>query len=302
MQRIIALCVALSISGGLACAEDSPEPPFQPGVDLLVDGVPWLRTVTAPFDRQNAEYTYKVFTHVYDFEGLAPVTKGPGGLYTHHRGMFIGWTDTMVDGTDYDTWSMENSYQQHVAWLSWGTAGRRVTQTEKIEWRDLDDRPFIEEVRTIAVHPGDDGRRVFDFTSCLTSLRGRIALKGNVQHAGMHLRMANEVNAHQDSTQYILPEGAERRADDEVAGGWWVCCSMIVRDKRYWILHMTPPTHPAGQPLYSVRAYARFGAFTEPTLDAGTPLELTYRMVMSGTELDQGECQAIYNQYAGETR
>lgn len=298
MYRNALLCIILPIIAGLACAEDSPEPPFQDGVDMIVNGAPWLRTVVLPFDRNNAEHTYKVYAHVYDFEGAAPITKGPGGLYTHHRGMFIGWTDTMVEGTDYDTWSMGNSYQQHVAWLQFGSEGNAVKQVERIEWRDLDDKTFIDEIRTIAASTGENGIRILDFTSLLTSLRGTIELKGNVQHAGMHIRMANEVNDHQDTTQYILPDGAERQKDDAVTGGWWVCCSMVVRDKRYWILHMTPPNHPAGQPVYSVRAYARFGAFTEPTLEAGKPLNLTYRIAVNNRELDRAACQALYDQYA----
>ena len=35
--------------------------------------------------------TYKPYLHVFNVDGTTPITKGPGGLFTHHRGIFIGW-------------------------------------------------------------------------------------------------------------------------------------------------------------------------------------------------------------------
>ena len=42
-------------------------------------------------------------THVLDFDGKEPITE-VYGKYTHHRGLFIGWKDTIVNGVDFDTW------------------------------------------------------------------------------------------------------------------------------------------------------------------------------------------------------
>ncbi|HNR30331.1 MAG TPA: PmoA family protein [Candidatus Hydrogenedentes bacterium] len=287
----------LALAATACAAQDAPEPPFQDGVDLVVFDAPWLRTITPTYERRDHVNTYKVFTHVYDFDGVGPITKGPGGLYTHHRGLFIGWKDTLVDGTDFDTWSMDKCYQQHVAWLAFGNYGASTFQRQKIEWRDPRDTPFIEEIRTITATLGDMDVRIVDFGSRLTSLRGTIQLKGDLQHAGMHIRMAQEVVEHQDTTRYILPEGAEEREGDEVVGAWWVCASVVVRDKRYWVMHMSPRELPGGVPVYSIRRYARFGAFFEPTLEEGRPLDLTFRLVFSERELDRARCQALYDEF-----
>ena len=32
--------------------------------------------------------TYKPYLHVFNAEGKKPITKGPGGKFTHHRGIF----------------------------------------------------------------------------------------------------------------------------------------------------------------------------------------------------------------------
>jgi len=272
------------------------------GLELNADGTTWLRTETAPYTRERAEETYKVFTHVFDFAGKAPITKGPGGKYTHHRGLFIGWTDTLIGPSekDYDSWGMKDTHQLHAEWRAKNVADGRATQEEKILWRNRRGQPFIEEVRTISVTPGEDGQRVIDFVSSLTALNDNIKLRGDLQHAGMHLRMANEVSEHEHSTRYILPEGAKELDNDKVVGAWWVCCSPIVRDTRYWIVHMSRDDLVTGQPVYSIRRYARFGAFFEPDLETGKALTVSFRIIVSENELDQAACQALYQAYCGK--
>ena len=34
---------------------------------------------------------YKPYCHVLAPDGKSYITKGPGGKFTHHRGMFLGW-------------------------------------------------------------------------------------------------------------------------------------------------------------------------------------------------------------------
>ena len=270
---------------------------FEEGLNLTLDQKPWLRTVTTPFMPDFREDTYKVYTHLYDFDGIAPITKGPGGKYTHHRGMFIGWKDTLVGENDYDTWHMPNCTQRHVRWRQLEVAEGTASQAEDIAWCDADGAPFITEIRRISAQPGNNGLRIFDFYSTLTSVKGTIHLRGDLQHAGMQVRMANEVSEHEDSTQYLLPEGAEELDNDKVVGAWWVCCSPVVRETRYWVVHMTPADHPTGQPVYSIRRYARFGAFFETDLVEGQPLDLAFRVVVATRELNREKCAALYRAY-----
>ena len=267
------------------------------GMALLGDGKAWITTLPGAYAPLRRGETYKVFTHVYDFEGTAPITKGAGGKYTHHRGLFIGWKDTTVSGMDFDTWHMAKCHQEHAEWLATEAGTDSAIQRERIRWINHKQEPFIDETRAITVAAGPNGRRVIDFASTLTSLAGTINLRGDLQHAGMQMRMANEVDGHPQSTDYILPKGAKALDDDKVVGGHWACCSPVVRGKRYWIVHMTPQDLPVGEPVYSIRPYARFGAFVEADLEEGEPLPLRFRIVISDKKLDRGDCAALYDEY-----
>jgi hypothetical protein len=281
--------------------------------DILGNGKIWLRTITPTYDQTSEESkieTYKVFTHIFDFAGKAPITKGTGGMYTHHRGLFIGWRDTMVGGKDYDTWHLVNPdcSIRHVAWLEQKGDTSSASQNEENHWCDENGKPFIKEFRTIAAKEGENGVRVIDFVSTLHSLAGKIELKGDLQHAGMHLRLEDEVSKHENTTKYVLPDGAEElidkatgKSDDKVVGAWWVMCSAEVGGKRYWIQHMTAPDLVTGIPVYSIRRYARFGSFFEPVLEEGKPQVYRFRFVVSESELTREQCAAMYTAYTKET-
>lgn len=262
---------------------------------IQIDGKTWLQTQVTPFDPKDAETTYKVYTEILSFDGKAPITKGPGGKFPHHRGLFLGWKDTLIDGQDFDTWHMTNAIQQ----LNRVVSNKDGEQALAVDWKTLDGKPFIEEHRTISAHAEGD-LRVIDFGSTLTALEHQIQLKGDLQHAGMQVRMAQEVAEHEATTQYILPAGAQTFEDDKVTGAWWACCSCEVGGKRYWVMHLSPPSTPGGVPVYSIRKYARFGAFFEPTLEPKVPLALHFRVIVSERELDQAACQALYDAYAKE--
>ncbi len=270
------------------------------GLDLLGDGKVWLRTMTTPLDADRRDETYKVYTQIFDFNGEAPITKGPGGKYTHHRGMFIGWNHTKVGDAEFDTWHMKSCSQEHMGWYELAPGEDKATHVQIVDWRDDAGQPFIREARAITAMPGPDGSRIFDFQSTLISMRGTIQLRGDLQHAGMQVRMADEVSEHEDTTSYILPAGIEEQEDNRVEGAWWTCCSPVVSGKRYWLMHMTPQNHPTGVPVYSIRRYARFGAFFEPDLEEGKPLTVRFRVLLSDKELDLTRCQQLYDTYTGE--
>ena len=77
----------------------------EPGdhVDVLRDGDPVARYMYA-YDptAEGAHETAKPYLHVVDPSTGKPITKGPGGKYTHHRGIFIGWKQFGVDGETYE--------------------------------------------------------------------------------------------------------------------------------------------------------------------------------------------------------
>jgi hypothetical protein len=63
-------------------------------------------------------------------------------------------------------------------------------------------------------------------------------------------------------------------------------------------MHMTPPDHSGGIPLYSIRPYARFGAFFEPDLTKGEPLIVRFRIVVSESEITPERAAELYSDYS----
>ncbi|HDP35163.1 MAG TPA: hypothetical protein ENN29_08665 [Candidatus Hydrogenedentes bacterium] len=304
------ICVMMLAAAWVA-AEPTDGFTFEQGLDVQLDGKTWLRTVTTPFDKNNPELTYKVYTHLYDFAGAFPITKGAGGKYSHHRGLFIGWNHTHVGGRVVDTWHMRAgrggpakeiyAHQQVAEWLSFESDGNRASHTARILWATEDLPPFIEEERTIIAYPGEDGMRMVDFISELKTLAGPIRLRGDAHHAGMQIRMSNEVAENEEETEFILPDGAAFIENDNVEGAWWLCGSMPVGGTRYWVMHLTEPDLATGQPIYSTRRYGRFGAFFEPDLTPDAPLRVAFRIILSAQPLDQARCEALHQKYKQET-
>ena len=171
-------------------------------IDLSVGDAVWAKTVVTPYDhssKESREATFKVYTHIMDFAGKAPITKGLGGLYPHHRGLFIGWRETTVGDKKYDTWHMTDCYQQYTGMLSKNPGSESAPPAMGIEWRGNDGTAILSEERAIKPSAGSDGSRVFDFTSVLTS-QADVKLRGDSHHAGMQVRLSNEVAEHQDAT------------------------------------------------------------------------------------------------------
>ncbi|WP_309708123.1 DUF6807 family protein, partial [Armatimonas sp.] len=62
-------------------------------------------------DPKKREETYKPYLHILDPDTGKPITKGAGGEFTHHRGIFIGWNKLTVNGKTYDRWHMTGGEQ-----------------------------------------------------------------------------------------------------------------------------------------------------------------------------------------------
>ena len=86
--------------------------------DLQFKGKNIARYVYEAMDPKNRERTYKPFHHVYDKDGKGFLTKGPGGKYTHHRGIYFGFSKCSAQNKDgkkvsVDTWHCKRGYQTH---------------------------------------------------------------------------------------------------------------------------------------------------------------------------------------------
>jgi Methane oxygenase PmoA len=110
------LLIASFASNAVAAAESAAPSgagfSFQddPGqyLDILLDGKIVGRYMYAHDTSSEAKRveTYKPYLHVFDAEGKAPITKGTGGVFPHHRGIFIGFNKIEFNGKNYDRWHM----------------------------------------------------------------------------------------------------------------------------------------------------------------------------------------------------
>jgi len=164
--------------------------------ELFYDGKPVLRYECEPLDnstKQRREATYKVYHHLYADDGTL-VTKGPGGLYTHHRGLFYGFRKTTYDGNkEVDIWHCTgDTAQVHEKILSADAGPILGRHRVLIDWLGKGKEVFAREERELTVWNLPGGRLV-EFASVLHPERGTVKVDGDPQHSGFHFRASNEV-------------------------------------------------------------------------------------------------------------
>jgi len=275
------------------------------GMLTLVDGDRRVLRYMHAYDPSSPERlheTYKCYHHVFDAEGEHLLTKGPGGLYTHHRGIFIGFNRLTVDGKEYDFWHMKGVTQRHMETIELSAGASRARQSVLINWCDDDGGRIIAERRQVTVHRHkDDAIVVLDFESRLTSMRGDVLLNGDPEHAGAQFRAHNDVAdgpPEVKATYLFHKEDIDPKEDLNLP---WVTMSYGLNDRRYIIQHMNHPENP-NQTVYSAyRDYGRFGAFPKTEIKADETLTLRYRLwVVEGDTPSRDVCARRYKSYVGD--
>jgi len=260
-------------------------------LDVLFDGRIVARYMYA-FDRSTPERfheTYKPYLHVFDAQGTAPITKGPGGLYTHHRGIFCGWKIT-VAGKTYDFWHIGQDLgyarkvfdkphflmlHRQIAEQKAGTDG--ATLTAVIHWADPEGKPLVEETRTMAfAKPPAPALLQVDFLTHLKAVAGDVQFGGDPEHAGVQYRPADEVD--RKKTKYVFPEGvADVRKEKDLP---WAAVTYVLGPKTYSVLAMNHPDNPKGTLWSAYRDYGRFGAYPKFSVTKGGEQVLRYRFLV----------------------
>jgi hypothetical protein len=275
-------------------------------LDILLDGRLVARYMHAHDNstKERREETYKPYLHVFDAEGIAPITKGPGGLYPHHRGIFVGWNKITFEKKPIDRWHMKGGEIIHQKFLAQKALADEATFTSLTNWNEPwfnepDGRPFLIEERTTTIRRGPDaGRLAIDFHTKLTAPLGDVKLDGDPEHAGVQYRPANEVDVKQ--TVYYFPkEKANSHKDHDYP---WLGETYVVGGKKYSIIDLNHPDNPKGSRFSAYRNYGRFGAFPTATVTKDKPLELNYRfLVFDGEMPPAASIQKWWDEYAGVT-
>lgn len=247
-----------------------------------------------PSSEARLHETYKVYHHVFGPGTDQRITKGPGGEFTHHRGLFVAWNKTGYEGKTDDFWHCtKGAHQRHIRFVRSAADGKSASMTSEIHWNDAEGKPVIVENRTLAVSklPGEEKSPAgfgwqIDWSSVLESRRGTITLDGDRQHAGFQFR-ADQPVAEAKSGRYIRPAGFPEQPDavqvDDRKDPMghinlnWFALSYPLGDNKYTIQYCENPELPKPS-RYSERPYGRFGAFFQTTLAADKPLTLIYRV------------------------
>jgi hypothetical protein len=274
----------------------------QPGkcLDVMLDGRIVARYMDA-YDKstpKKRDETYKPYLHVFDTEGQE-ITKGPGGEFTHHRGIFIGWNKITFQGKDYDRWHMKGGEIVHQKFASLKAGPDAASFTSLTHWNDAEGQPILEEQRTIGFQRAPPpARLLIDFTAKLNANRGEVLLGGDPEHAGIHFRPADEVI--RKETVYVFPrEKADARKDLDYP---WVGETCTLRGKRFSVVDMNHPDNPKKTKFSAYRDYGRFGAFFIAPIKNGESLTLKYRFLIADGEMPAAEViQKCWDEFAAAT-
>jgi hypothetical protein len=268
-------------------------------VDLTLRGRPVLRYECAPLDdstRARREATYKVFHHLFADDGTL-VTKGPGGLYTHHRGLFYGFRRTTYDGNEVDIWHCTGDTAQVHEKTLLSEAGPVLGRHRVvIAWLGKGKEVFAREERELTVWDVPGGRLV-EFASVLRPVKGAVKVDGDPQHAGFHFRAANEVaDRTKAETYYVRPDGP---GEPGATRNWpqdrghvnlpWDAMSFVLGGQRYTAAYLDRPDNPK-EARFSERDYGRFGSYFVAEATPEKALAVRYRVwlrrgAMTGKEV-----------------
>lgn len=265
---------------------------------------------------ERREETYKPFCHVFKPGSSEEfITKGPGGKFTHHRGIYFGFSKvsyTDESGKEHkniDTWHCRDAHQIHRKFLKQEANEESAGFTAEIDWIDNEGNVFAKESRTMTFSL-DEKDVVVDFESTLTPTVPSVHLDGDPQHAGFQFRAHNDVNEKtQNATYYLRPAG---KGDPGQAINWsaktdsektrdqaWKALCFTLDDKRYTISYLDHPDNPKPA-RYSERSYGRFGSYFVADVTPEDPLTVRYRVVIHGGEMEVEEVAALSEAFVGE--
>lgn len=282
-------------------------------IELSYGDRPALRYMCEPLDESSPsarERTYKVFHHVYNPAGTAIVTKGPGGLYTHHRGLFYGFMKcTYGDNQHADTWHCRDGvYQSHEGVLSEATGPIFGRHLVAVDWHGKDKAVFAHEQREMTVYHLPGGALI-EFASRLKSADGPLKVDGDPQHAGFQFRASNEVAAKtKGQTYYLRTDGkgkpGETRnwpGDKRQVNLPWNAMSFVVGGQRYTAAYLDHPDNPK-EARYSERDYGRFGSYFVHKIPEGETLDVNYRLWLQNGEMTVAGVEALRADFADPPR
>ena len=313
LRRALVFALAIALPATLVADEFSWKDTPGKHRDLFFGDKPVVRYVYEAIDTSSPErrdLTYKPFYHVYDRDSGDFITKGPGGKYPHHRGIYYGFSKcsyTDADGKEHkgiDTWHCKKAHQVHEKFLEEKADADQALLSTEIAWIDNDGKKIATETRTqIFSFSGND--LVVKFSSTLTPDVPKVTVDGDPQHAGFQFRASNEVaEKTAKQTYYIRPKTG--KAEPGTTINWsakndteatrdlpWKAMSFVVGGNRFTTAYLDSPGNPKPA-RFSERDYGRFGSyFVSKNITAKKPLIVNYTLVIRKGEMTPDEVEQL---------
>ena len=276
-------------------------------IQLQVNERPLVQYEHPVFDADNIEETKKPFHHVFSPVSDEIITKGPGGLYSHHRGIFFGYNQIEILNKTLDIWHAENGERgEHDEFLVEFSGPVFGGHTAKINWKDDEGDIMLEERRDIRAMAQADDTFTIDFHSRVFAIAAPARLGGDLQHAGVQFRAAQYVADNPETTRFIRPAELDHVPADEELGEEdrinlpWNAMQFTIEGDTYTVVYMTHPSNP-GRGEMSERTYGRFGEFIPHHMSEGAPVDFRYRFwVIAGEAPSIDEINEQYQRYMNQ--
>jgi hypothetical protein len=237
---------------------------------------------------ERMEATNKPFFHLFDLSGRYVITNGSGGLYPHHRGLFIGWQRIECGEEVFNFWSMEDgAHQKHIVFVENIAGPVLAILSAEINWSDKNSTIILKELRRVTLYKQPAPTvLLMKFESTISPPACDINLLGNAEHAGFQFRAHNDVaegyvqgvhdaiSGNQPKVSYFFPkENIDLTKEVDLP---WTALSYILKGKKYNIQHINTPENPKNTMYSAYRDYGRFGAAFNTSLKRGESLHMTY--------------------------
>jgi len=263
-------------------------------IDLLYNGKRKLRYMYAfeGKDPVKAIETYKPYHHVFDEKGVEMITKGPGGKYTHHRGIFLGWNKLSFNGKTYDFWHMTGAVQKHERFVERIDGPVLAKSSCLIQWSAKDAGVILAEGREVTIFNQPDPTMILmEVRTILNAIEGDVVLDGDPEHAGFQYRPHNDVAEGEGeakaSANYLFHEDEIDPLKDQNPP--WVALNYKLNGKEYSVQHMTHGDNKKPYVYSAYRDYGRFGSFGKATIKKGEYLALAYRIYIKAGAMPSRE-------------
>ncbi len=264
------------------------------GDDVLAGGHLAARCEHPRYDPANTSATCKVYHDVFAPDGRL-LTKGIGGEFEHHRGLFFGFHQVRCGDRKFDFWHCHAGESQrfsgYVAAAELGLDDG--WQVVAIDWCDAQGGVIVHERRALRARALDQDTTAIDVVCELAAGGLPVDLGGDPQHSGHQFR-ALDAFAPKDAPKvhYVRPATAKDLGDDVWTDCAWIGAILPLTDGPVTVLR----TEAGGNPTairWSTRPYGRFGATFAHRLEPATPLRVGYTYAIALGTLDGAACAAL---------